>query len=610
MNKLSEKNYHPSVMLQWFLIFIILHFGAVAAGGQELTPDAYKNFVTQTQALKAEKEARTPVQKKVNSAIIRHLHTKVLRDQVEKLPELKSHVVLNAKNEILVDIKANVSEALLALITKNGGTIINKFPQHRAIRALIPITSVEVIAAHPDVQFIDIAAEATLDKDTTSEGDVAHNAPLVRAKGYGGAGIKVGVISDSVDNLSTVQGTGDVGSVTVLEDSPGSSGEGTAMLEIIYDLAPGASLYFATANGGTANLANNIIALKDAGCRVIADDVTYSTESPFQDDIVSQAVNTVTAAGVIYCASAGNQGSVHAGTAGTWEGDFVGAGPKSLVGLEYSLSDVHAFATGATANRILTTGSNPRYLALYWSDQLGHSANDYDLYVIDSPTTGNVIDLSNDTQEGTQDPYEYIPVDSAGLDYRGYYVVIDKYSGDNRFLHLLAYRGRLQYATHGETRGHHTVDNAFTVAAVSAAGRTTAFTGSETLETFTSDGPRHIFYNPDGTAITPGNFSASGGRVRMKPDITAADGVACSTPGFSAFYGNSAAAPHAAAITALLLAARPNASRAQIFNALTKSALPSPAVWTEWGGFGIIMADRALSQLLQGKISSLYLLLD
>lgn len=598
-------------MLQWFLMFIILHFGAVAAIGQELTPDALNNFTAQKQTLKAEKGALTPVQQKVNSAIIRHLHTKVLRDQVETLPKLQSHVVLNDKNEILVDIKANVSQEVLALIINNGGTIINKFPQYKAIRALIPITSVEIIAAHPDVQFIDIAAEAALDKLTTSEGDVAHNAPLVRAQGYGGAGIKVGVISDSVDYLSQVQSSGDVGSVTVLQDSPGNSGEGTAMLEIIYDLAPAASLYFATANGGPANLANNIIALKNAGCRVIADDVTYTTESPFQDDIVSQAVNTVTAAGVLYFASAGNQGSVHAGTAGTWEGDFVGAGPKSLVG--YDLTDVHAFSTGVIANRILPSPApNPRYLALYWSDQLGHSSNDYDLYVIDSPTAGNIIGYSYDSQTGTQDPFEYIAVGGAGLDYRGYYVVIDKYSGDNRFLHLLAYRGRLQYATHGETRGHHTADNAFTVGAVSAAGRTTAFTGSETLETFTSDGPRRIFYNPDGTAVTPGNFSASGGRVRMKPDITAADGVACSTPGFSAFYGNSAAAPHAAAITALLLSARPNPSRAQIFNALTRSALPSPAVWNEWGGYGTIMADRALSQLLQGKITSVYqvILLD
>ena len=39
-----------------------------------------------------------------------------------------------------------------------------------------------------------------------------------------------------------------------------------------------------------------------------------------------------------------------------------------------------------------------------------------------------------------------------------------------------------------------------------------------------------------------------GGSVRQKPDIAAADGVSTAVPGFSSFYGTSAAAPQAAAI--------------------------------------------------------------
>jgi len=105
----------------------------------------------------------------------------------------------------------------LKMITDNGGTIINRFPQYRARRALIPITAVEVIAAHPDIQFIDKAALCETRKVNTSEGDVAHNAPLVGAKGYTGAGVKVGVLSDSVDNLAQVQATGDLPAVTVID---------------------------------------------------------------------------------------------------------------------------------------------------------------------------------------------------------------------------------------------------------------------------------------------------------------------------------------------------------------------------------------------------------
>ena len=142
------------------------------------------------------------MQNKINSNIVRYLHTKVLKDQVETLPKLQTGVELNSNNEILTDIKANVTESLLAAIKANGGTIINQFPQYRAIRALIPITAVEVLAAHPDVQFIDNAAKCETRKQTASQGDVAHNCPTVRAKGYAGAGIKVGVMSDSVDNLS------------------------------------------------------------------------------------------------------------------------------------------------------------------------------------------------------------------------------------------------------------------------------------------------------------------------------------------------------------------------------------------------------------------------
>ena len=57
------------------------------------------------------------------------------------------------------------------------------------------------------------------------------------------------------------------------------------------------------------------------------------------------------------------------------------------------------------------------------------------------------------------------------------------------------------------------------------------FTRAQQSETFTSDGPRRVFYNPDGTEITPGNLTSTGGSVRQKPDITAADGVSTSVAG-------------------------------------------------------------------------------
>ncbi|MBU4233879.1 MAG: S8 family serine peptidase [Desulfobacterales bacterium] len=250
--------------------------------------------------------------------------------------------------------------------------------------------------------------------------------------------------------------------------------------------------------------------------------------------------------------------------------------------------------------------TNPGVITLFWSDALGASANDYDLYVIDS--VGNIVDFSENYQTGTQDPYEAIGVSYYGNNYAGLWIAINKFDGLDRFLHLNASRGKTQYATNGETHGHATVESAFCVSAVSAYSRTTPFTGVETLESFTSDGPRRVFYYPDGTAITPGNLSSTGGYVRLKPDITAADGVKCATPGFNPFHGTSAAAPHAAAITALLLSAKPNATAAQIRKALTKPALPAPAVWNDVAGYGIVMANLAL-KLLSGGIVPIYPLL-
>jgi hypothetical protein len=124
-----------------------------------------------------------------------------------------------------------------------------------------------------------------------------------------GAGVTIGVISDGVNSLATSQGTGDLGTVNVLPGQAGNGDEGTAMLEIVHDLAPNASLYFATAIGGPAVFAQNIRNLAAAGCNVIVDDVSYSNESPFQDGqvgtspsnggIIAQAVKDVAAAGVL-----------------------------------------------------------------------------------------------------------------------------------------------------------------------------------------------------------------------------------------------------------------------------------------------------------------------
>jgi hypothetical protein len=103
------------------------------------------------------------------------------------------------------------------------------------------------------------------------------------------------VLSDGVDSLAAIQASGDLPAVDVLPGQAGSGDEGTAMLEIVHDLAPGAALGFATAFTSLTQFAQNILDLRADGCDILVDDVLY-LESPART-APSAAVNQVTAAG-------------------------------------------------------------------------------------------------------------------------------------------------------------------------------------------------------------------------------------------------------------------------------------------------------------------------
>ena len=164
----------------------------------------------------------------------------------------------------------------------------------------------------------------------------------------------------------------------------------------------------------------------------------------------------------------------------------------------------------------------------------------------------------------------------------------------------------------GRSFGHNGGENTITVAAVnvSTAGGG-AFTGgaANPVETYSSDGPRRIFYNPYGTAITPGNvlFGTGGGRDLQKPDVTAADCVTTTTPGFTSFCGTSAAAPHAAAIAALLKSAPNNPSTGQALSAMFATALDvNPTGRDQNAGVGIVMANLAAGALTNVPVVDFY----
>jgi subtilisin-like proprotein convertase family protein len=620
------------------------------------TPDTFTALAQQQiAALQAVKAGRTATESKVDSKLL-----VAAKGVAKQLNALQPGVA--SSGTVLVDIRASkVSPDLIAGLTKAGAGIRAVSDRYGSVRAEVPLSAVSAIAARGDVKRVEqadeamtareLAAPATAGKGTetkeqkadriagelqkavasksqqrsaaaaatlTSEGDRAHNADIARQQfGVTGVGVKACALSDGVDSLAASQAKGELPNVDVIAGQEGDGDEGTAMLEIIHDLAPRAALGFASAFNSDASFADNIRKLRfESHCDVIVDDVIYFKESPFQDWIIAQAVNDVTADGALYFSSAGNEGNVADGTAGHWEGDFVDSGKS--VGKFAGVA--HNFA-GAAGNQIFEPISNASSagvpVTLHWSDPIGASANDYDLYLLNA--AGAVVSFSQNVQDGTQDPYEILQTPAFGG--TGLRLAVVKFSGEARYFSLSALRGRFSdsadglkaYNTPGVTVGHSAARDAFSVAATPAAkafGRLLepgdpanpagpypgSFSAASKAERFTSDGPRRVFYEADGTPITPGNVSSTGGEVRAKPEITAADGVTTSVTGFNPFFGTSAAAPHAAAIAALVLSGNPGLPPSEVREALINTAVdiekPGPDNFT---GAGVILADKVLA---------------
>lgn len=594
----------------------------------------------------------TPAQKKIDSRIL--FTYKLQNEPTTKanLPDLRFDDVKIISGKVKVNITVAVTAQVLKVLKDLGCDIVFSSEKFASVTANIPFSKLEQIASLDAVKHIDLwIAPMIIGEpnengvfDTTgkpgfaeraknvtnfitdvvdnhvmsangaavnnvmggagsviSEAVATHRADIVQSNfGIKGAGVKIGVISNGVDGYATSQASGDLPAFTILPGQAGSGSEGRAMLELVHDIAPDAELYYATANPSQAAFAQNILDLRAAGCDIIVDDVTYFAEGVFQDDIVAQAVNTVTADGALYFSSAGNSGNKDDGTAGVWEGDFVSGGPiTGPIATAGETGLVHDFGGGALYNTMPVASSS--YITLKWSDPLGQSTNDYDLFATNSTGT-TLTAFSTNVQNGTQNPYEIIATRPAG---ERLYIVL--FSGATRALHLNTNRGTLSISTPGVMYGHNAAASTYTVAATPAANPFYAgfpqgpypnpFNSSNVVEGFSSDGPRRVFFNPDGSEITPGNllFGTNGGTLLQKPNITAADGVSTATPGFIPFYGTSAAAPNAAAIAALVKSAVPGATREQVYSALLSSAIDIEAPGTDRdAGAGIVMAPEAV----------------
>jgi hypothetical protein len=502
-------------------------------------------------------------------------------------------------------------EPVVDELTYRGAPIASVSAAHRVITARVRFDDLEALAAVPVVRSVRRRPTAVTSQVNVSEGISTHLVAAARS-GYGvtGVGVKVCVLSNGVNSLAAVQATGDLPSVEVLAGQAGAGDEGTAMLEVIHDVAPGVALAFATATTSPVRFAQNIRDLAASGCHVMVDDVTYTNESPFQDGPIAQAVTEVTASGVLYFAAAGDDGNRADGTAGSWEGDF---NPNGTIAALAGAGDAQNFGDGGQSIQVAETADN---VLLSWAEHAdaasGFASTDFDLYIMNGALT-TVFDSSANRQDGSGG--DDFPMEQTGAAFAGERIVVTRFSPGSTssvpMFRLLLGRGRLDpaLATGGAIYGHGAVVDAFSVAAAPATAPGPfpgPFTSASVSQPTTSEGPRRIILSPTGAELTPGNRTSAGGVVRQKPDFTAADGVSTATPGFNPFNGTSAAAAHAAAIAALVKSAIPAATTSDIRSALATSAIDIEVPGVDAAtGAGIVMALPALAAVGATPVATL-----
>lgn len=387
----------------------------------------------------------------------------------------------------------------------------------------------------------------------TSAGDGILLADKARSQfaayGIDGTGVKVGVISDGVKDMLAVGN--ELPTITVHPYHAGTGNEGTAMLEIVHDLAPGAKLYF-SAPTSSLDMVSSINYLVGQGCNIIVDDLSFFNESYFSDSTVAVAAANAVAQGVTYISAAGNY-SDHA----HYQAQYVAS--QSL----FAGGALHKFGNSADHVEFnITPGTNFRAF-LQWSDQPGLSGNNYDLYLFDGDSFAQ-LDASTNIQNGNDQPFEMVDwTNNTGKTVHAQIWINKKSGAASRELELFTIgNSGLNYQTTGDAIfGQQAAQGVMAVAAAPAGS-------PSSVESYSSRG--------DSTVYT--DFSTQTKDVRQTLDGTAIDGVQTDIGQLgiwphNPFYGTSAAAPHAAAIAALIKQANFSLTPDQIANVMAATAI-------------------------------------
>jgi hypothetical protein len=519
-------------------------------------------------------------------------------DGVRRLAQARG-LQATAGGRVLVDVAVRGTVAAAVPALRDAGLAVLTAHDERpfgVVEGWVAPARLGAITALPAVRTVSAAWPTTPDYGpVTSQGDAAHNAPRARSLfGVSGAGVTVGVISDSFDSRNTgvdpFTSPEFPGPVTIIHDDATGSDEGRAMAEVIADTAPGATLVFDAGGTSGPTKQDAIASLVALGADVIADDVPYRDEPFFQDGPVAQAVDAARAAGVVYLASAGNRGRR------SWEGRFT---PQTA-----SASTDNVFAAGDTTQSvaIVPVGSSVR-VDLQWAEPWGHATTNLDAYLVRAdngdplrsattlnPATGypsEVLNWKNETAGTVQVALRITRNSTGGTPFMK--TIVDGDGGTSV---------SIEYTTSSDTINP---DAASAAGALAVGAVCAADPGLDTPEATSSRGPKTRLFAADGAPLPAP-------AVRGKPDLAAADCLATSvqvpgTPGFAVFRGTSAAVASAAGIAALIRSAKPSLSADQVaavmtspFNAIDCTG--SPGQPDSDCGAGFLLADRAVGSVV------------
>ncbi|WP_417600045.1 lamin tail domain-containing protein [Owenweeksia hongkongensis] len=576
----------------WVLMLLFCNSSVLLAQGSN---SAKSNFP----------QNNTKQAEKVSSILLKLFTSSIAPGEEEKTLQLNLDLLMTKGSMIRIEATAvNDGEVLAEQLKSMAAEDIQVYK--RIVNAWINIKNIPQLEELEELRYAKpVYRPITNIGSANSEGDSALAAKMTRSKFcLDGSGVKIGVLSDTYNaNSGAASGvsTGDlpgVGNpngyttpVTVVADLTAGSDEGRAMCEIVHDLAPGGELFFATAFTGQAGFASYIEDLYDLhSCDVIVDDVFYYEEPFYMDGVIAQACDYVNSKGVAYFSSAGNNAQ------SSYEAPF-----RNRAGSRW-----HDFDPGPgvdTMQSITVNAGSDIRIVLQWDDPWGSlspkgAQTDIDLYLYDA--AGSSVLLSATDNNLNLDPTEFISGKANGSGTVTFNIAIKNYSGPwPSSLKWVIWGGNgLMYEYAPTTAsglstclGHSNAAGAMAVGAAPWFSSPAYGTNPPLPEPFTSSGGTQIRYDLSGNSITPID--------RFKPEFTAIDGVSNTFFGNGHFFfGTSAAAPHAAAVGALMIEANENLNPTEVRDILKNSAIDmSTSGFDYLTGAGLIQADVAMQEV-------------